>query len=118
MRISDWSSYVCSSDLIGLLGLAPDVYGFCFAAIVVGYMIGAFLSGRFSLGVALERLVQFGTAVQLVGGLACVALYAAGVVPVAGIVGPVGVFIIGTGLGLPHAPASALRPSPHRAGAP
>src|SRR3546814_14509987 len=89
MRISDWSSYVCSSDLIGLLGLAPDVYGFCFAAIVVGYMIGAFLSGRFSLGVGLERMVPFGTAVQLVGGLAGVALYAAGVVTVAGIVGPV-----------------------------
>src|SRR3546814_9273821 len=65
-------------------------------------MIGAFLSGRFSLGVGLERMVQFGTAVQLVGGLAGVALYAAGVVTVAGIVGPVVVFMIGTGLGLPR----------------
>src|SRR3546814_83491 len=82
-------SFISGSSfvLIGLLGLAPDVYGFCFATIVVGYMIGAFLSGRFSLGVGLERMVQFGTAVQLVGGLAGVTLYAAGVVTVAGKIG-------------------------------
>src|SRR3546814_19497934 len=79
-------------------------------------MIGAFLAGRFRLGVGLERMVQFGTAVQLVGGLAGVALYAAGVVTVAGIVGPVVVFMIGTGLGLPNAPAGALGPFPHMAG--
>src|SRR3546814_10145883 len=79
-------------------------------------MIGAFLSGRFSLGVGLERMVQFGTAAQLVGGLAGVALYAAGVVTVAGIVGPVVVFMIGTGLGLPNAQAGAIGPFPHMAG--
>lgn len=103
--------------LIGLLGLAPDVYGFCFAAIVVGYMIGAFLSGRFSLAVGLERMVQLGTAVQLAGGLAGVALYAAGVVTVASIVGPVVVFMIGTGLALPNAQAGAIGPFPRMAGA-
>src|SRR3546814_16292395 len=79
-------------------------------------MIGAFLAGRFRLGVGLERMVQFGTAVQLVGGLAGVALYAAGVVTVAGIVGPVVVFMIGTGLGLPNAQAGAIGPFPHMAG--
>lgn len=112
-------SFISGSSfvLIGLLGLAPDVYGFCFAAIVVGYMIGAFLSGRFSLRIGLERMVQSGTAVQLVGGLAGVALYAAGFVTVAGIVGPVVLFMVGTGLALPNAQAGAIGPFPRMAGA-
>lgn len=103
--------------LIGLLGLTPDVYGFCFAAIVVGYMVGAFLSGRYSLAIGLERMVQLGTAVQLAGGLVGVALYAAGVVTVAGIVGPVVLFMVGTGLALPNAQAGAIGPFPRMAGA-
>jgi MFS transporter, DHA1 family, multidrug resistance protein len=103
--------------LIGLLGLRPDVYGFCFAAIVVGYMIGAFLSGRFGTAVGIERMVQLGTAVQLVGGLAGVGLYAAGIVTIASIVGPVVLFMTGTGLVLPNAQAGAIGPFPRMAGA-
>jgi MFS transporter, DHA1 family, multidrug resistance protein len=111
-------SFISGSSfvLIGLLGLSPDVYGFCFAAIVVGYMIGAFLSGRFTLRLSLERMVQFGTAVQILGGLAGVALYAAGIVTVTSIVGPVVVFMIGTGLVLPNAQAGAIGPFPRIAG--
>jgi DHA1 family bicyclomycin/chloramphenicol resistance-like MFS transporter len=112
-------SFISGSSfvLIGLLGLAPDVYGFCFAAIVVGYMIGAFLSGRFSLQVGLERMVQLGTAVQLAGGLAGVAVYGAGLVTVVSIVGPVVLFMVGTGLALPNAQAGAVGPFPRMAGA-
>lgn len=103
--------------LIGLLGLAPNVYGFCFATIVVGYMVGAFFSGRFSLAIGLERMVQLGTAVQAAGGLLGVALYAAGIVTVTSIVAPVMLFMVGTGLALPNAQAGAIGPFPHMAGA-
>ncbi|MGF1630473.1 MAG: multidrug effflux MFS transporter [Kiloniellaceae bacterium] len=111
-------SFISGSSfvLIGLLGLSPDVYGFCFAAIVVGYMIGAFLSGRFTIAVGLDRMVQLGTAVQLVGGFAGVAIYAAGWITVTGIVGPVVVFMIGTGLAMPNAQAGAIGPFPRMAG--
>ncbi len=112
-------SFISGSSfvLIGLLGLTPDVYGFCFAAIVVGYMIGAFVSGRFTVRIGLERMVQLGTAVQVAGGLAGLALYAADIVTVAGIVGPVAVFMIGTGLAMPNAQAGAIGPFPRMAGA-
>jgi len=103
--------------LIGLLGLAPNVYGFCFATIVVGYMVGAFFSGRFSLAIGPERMVQLGTAVQAAGGLLGVALYAAGIVTVTSIVAPVMLFMVGTGLALPNAQAGAIGPFPHMAGA-
>jgi DHA1 family bicyclomycin/chloramphenicol resistance-like MFS transporter len=102
--------------LIGLLGLSPDVYGFCFAAIVVGYMIGTFISGRYTVKIGLERMVQLGTAVQVAGGLTGVALYLAGIVTVASIVGPVVVFMAGTGLAMPNAQAGAIGPFPRMAG--
>jgi DHA1 family bicyclomycin/chloramphenicol resistance-like MFS transporter len=111
-------SFISGSSfvLIGLLGLSPDVYGFCFAAIVVGYMIGAYLSGRFTVRLSLERMVQIGTAVQVAGGLLGVALYAAGIISVSAVVGPVVVFMIGTGLVLPNAQAGAIGPFPRVAG--
>jgi DHA1 family bicyclomycin/chloramphenicol resistance-like MFS transporter len=112
-------SFISGSSfvLIGLLGLSPDVYGFCFAAIVVGYMIGTFLSGRSTLSLGLERMIQLGSAVQLAGGLAGVGLFLAGVVTVASIVGPMVVFMIGTGLVMPNAQAGAIGPFPRTAGA-
>ncbi|MEO3427702.1 multidrug effflux MFS transporter [Pelagibius sp. CAU 1746] len=111
-------SFISGSSfvLIGLLGLTPDVYGFCFAAIVVGYMIGTFLSGRLTVRLGLERMVQIGTAVQVAGGLAGIALYLAGIVTVPGIVGPVMVFMAGTGLAMPNAQAGAIGPFPQMAG--
>src|SRR3546814_15438578 len=80
-------------------------------------MIGTFRSGRFSLRVGLERMVQLGTAVQVLGGLAGVALYAADVVTVAGIVGSVVLFMVGTGLAMPNAQAGDIGPFPRMAGA-
>ena len=102
--------------LIGLLGLSPDVYGFCFAAIVVGYMAGAFVSGRLTVQLGLERMVQLGTAVQVAGGLGGVGLLLLGEVSVAGIVGPVAVFMVGTGIAMPNAQAGAIGPFPRVAG--
>lgn len=111
-------SFISGSSfvLIGLLGLSPDVYGFCFAAIVVGYMAGTFVSGRYTVAIGLERMVQLGTAVQVAGGLAGVALHLGGIVSVASIVGPVVVFMAGTGLAMPNAQAGAIGPFPRMAG--
>ncbi|MEQ8355602.1 MAG: multidrug effflux MFS transporter [Kiloniellaceae bacterium] len=111
-------SFISGSSfvLIGLLGLSPEVYGFCFAAIVVGYMAGAFLSGRLTTRAGLERMVQLGTAVQVFGGLAGLGIFLLGVVTVAGIVLPVAVFMAGTGIVMPNAQAGAIGPFPRMAG--
>ncbi len=102
--------------LIGLLGLSPDVYGFCFAAIVVGYMAGTFLSGRLTLALGLERMVQLGTAVQVAGGAAGLGLLLLDSVTLAGIVLPVVVVLLGTGRAMPNAQAGAIGPFPRAAG--
>ncbi len=101
---------------IEVLGLAPDVYGFCFAAIVVGFMIGAFASGRLTTALGIERLVLAGAGLGLAGGLAAPLLTFAGVLSVAGILIPVFVFMVGAGLMLPNAMAGAIGPYPRMAG--
>lgn len=111
-------SFISGSSfvLIGLLGLTPDLYGYCFAAIVVGYMIGTFGSGRLTRRLGLERMISLGGAVQCFGGLLGVVLYGAGFFSVVSIVGPVALFMIGAGLVLPNAQAGALGPFPKNAG--
>lgn len=111
-------SFISGSSfvLIGLLGLTPDLYGYCFAAIVVGYMIGTFGSGRLTKRLGLERMISLGGAVQCLGGLLGVVLYGAGFFSVVSIVGPVALFMIGAGLVLPNAQAGALGPFPKNAG--
>ena len=101
---------------IEVLGLAPNVSGFCFAALVVGYMIGAFVSGRLTTALGIERLVLAGAGLGLAGGLAAPLLTFAGVLSVAGILIPVFVFMVGVGLMLPNAMAGAIGPYPRMAG--
>ncbi len=95
--------------LIDVLGLSPDRYGLCFGAVVVGYMIGTFASGRLSLAVGLDRLILTGTLVAL--GLAL-----SGVLGVAAVVAPTFLYLIGAGLMLPNAIAGAIGPYPTMAG--
>ena len=103
--------------LIDVLGLPPERYGLCFAAVVVGYMIGSFASGRLTLRFGLERMVALGALIVLVAGLLSGGLTLFGHLSVAGLVGPVFLFLLGAGLVLPNAVAGAIGPFPDRAGA-
>ena len=101
---------------IEVLGLSPDRYGLCFAVIVVGYMAGAFASGRLTLRLGIERLVLAGGLIGLAGGGAAAACAFAGLIGVAEIVAPVFLFMVGVGLMLPNAMAGAIGPYPRMAG--
>lgn len=102
--------------LIEVLGLSPDQYGLCFAAVVVGYMIGTFASGRLSSALGLDRLMLAGALIGLAGGALALALALAGILDVAAVVAPVFLFMIGAGLMLPNAIAGAIAPYPMMAG--
>jgi DHA1 family bicyclomycin/chloramphenicol resistance-like MFS transporter len=102
--------------LIEVLGLSPDQYGLCFAAVVAGYMIGTFASGRFSLALGLERLMLAGALIGLAGGALALGLALSGLLDVAAVVAPVFLFMIGAGLMLPNAIAGAIAPYPMMAG--
>ncbi len=103
--------------LIEVLGLPPERYGLCFAAVVAGYMIGAFTSGRLTLRLGLERLIAVGAVIGLAAGLLAAGLTLFAAPTVAGLVAPVFLYLIGAGLMLPNAMAGAMGPFPERAGA-
>ncbi|MGF7172538.1 multidrug effflux MFS transporter [Azospirillum doebereinerae] len=102
--------------LIGRMHLSPAQYGLSFGAVVLGYIVGSFLAGRLTRKVGGARMIRTGTAVSLAGGLAGGALALAGVEHIAAIVGPVFLFILGSGLTLPNATANAVGPYPTMAG--
>lgn len=103
--------------LIEVAGLSPEAYGFCFAAAVLGYMVGTLISGRFGQRLGQERTLAIGVALSLLSGLAGLALALAGANGVAAVVAPVGGYLVGCGLMLPNALAGALRHYPRMAGA-
>lgn len=99
---------------VDMLGLSPRAYGFCFSAVVLGFILGARTSGR------LQRddraCVALGALLNLIGGLCMVGVLAGGWFTPAGILVPMILFMIGMGLLLPRAGAGAVAPFPAQAG--
>ena len=108
--------------LVERIGMPPSAYGFCFAAVVLGYIIGTLGAGRLTRRVGVDRLILAGGMIAAASGLAMIGLawnVAAGS-QLAGalrIVLPMLVYMIGIGLILPSALAGAIGPYPRRAGA-
>jgi DHA1 family bicyclomycin/chloramphenicol resistance-like MFS transporter len=102
--------------LIGTLGVAPTVYGFCFAAVAVGIMSGSFITSRLAGRVPGDRLIIVGTGLGAAAGGAMAGLAWAGVIGVAPVIAPMFFFALGLGLSNPNAVAGAVGPYPHMAG--
>ena len=102
--------------LIGVLGVAPDVYGLCFGLVAFGLMTGSFLTARLTARAGIDRLIFAGTCVGAVGGGLMAALAWGGIWTVAAVIGPMYVFAVGVGIVLPAAVAGAIGPFPRTAG--
>jgi DHA1 family bicyclomycin/chloramphenicol resistance-like MFS transporter len=100
---------------IEVFGLAPDVYGYCFASIVVGFMIGAQIASRLSVGPV--RAVAIGATLNLIGGAAMLIAVAGGFATIATVLAPMILYMVGMGIVLPSAQAGAIGPFPRQAGA-
>jgi DHA1 family bicyclomycin/chloramphenicol resistance-like MFS transporter len=102
--------------LIQGLGVAPAVYGFCFAAVAVGIMSGSFVTSRLAGRVPGDRLILIGTGLGATAGLVMAALAWSGLRGVAVVIAPMFFFSLGLGLANPNAVAGAVGPYPHMAG--
>ena len=106
--------------LIDLLGVSPDVYGFCFGLVAIGFMIGAFFTGRLTGRWGIDRMILTGGALSAGAGLALAGLGWLGLAPglggVAGIVAPMTLYAVGGGMIMPSAMAGAIGPFPRMAG--
>lgn len=102
---------------INVLGLAPHLFGVCFAVAVAGYIAGTIFSARTVMRLGIERMVLAGAVICSLGGLAMAALALAGVETVWSVLGPMMLYCVGVGLVMPNSMAGAIGPFPTMAGA-
>ncbi len=111
-------AYISGSPfvLIEVFGVPSDRYGYLFGLSAFALMTGAFINARLVHRVSAGAILWVGVALQLCGGaaiLGCAMLPLGGV---AGIVGPVLLYVLGMAMTMPHAIARAMEPVPHMAG--
>jgi DHA1 family bicyclomycin/chloramphenicol resistance-like MFS transporter len=112
-------SFISGSSflLIDVVGLSPAAYGFAFAAVVLGYMVGTFTSGRIGHRLGSERLLALGVLCTCVAGASGLVLAVTVTPGVVSILVPMTLYLVGCGLMMPNAMAGALRYYPRMAGA-
>ncbi len=103
--------------LIRVLGQHATEFGFSFATMVAGYLVGTVVCRRFVIRRGLQRTIFAGAGLQAVAGLAMAALALAGVHVPAAIVVPMFFYGMAHGMIQPPAQSGAVAPFPHSAGA-
>ena len=112
-------SFISASSFIfiGLMGVSPNLYGVCFAAVAVGYMAGTFLAGRVTTRIGINPLVKLGTLIAMIAGTLMIAIVLSGYLSVESILVPMIIYMFGFGLMHPNALAGAIGLLETRAGA-
>lgn len=107
---------VGSFVIIGVLGVAPDRFGYLFFFIALGYASGGLIAGKLVSRIGVTAMIGFGVTLGTLVGATGFTLSYLGVETIPAVVGPIiGVFFA-CGFVLPSATAGALMPFPHIAG--
>ena len=111
-------AYLGGAPFVGdrVFGLDPAVLGLYFGAPAVGYMLGNFVSGRFSTRIGVNRMVLWGTLINAGGIGANLALFYLGHGTPLTFFGLMTLMGLGNGMVIPNATAGALSVRPHLAG--
>ena len=111
-------AYLGGAPFVGdrVFGLDPATLGIYFGAPAIGYFLGNFISGRFSVRVGVNRMVLWGTLFNAGGiGLNLLIFYAGLGTPLS-FFGLMTLMGLGNGMLIPNATAGALSVRPHLAG--
>src|SRR5215212_2835657 len=103
--------------MIELMGRSPAEYGFYFAIVPSGYILGNFASGRFAGRVGPNRMILTGTSIALGSVTVMAAAFAMGFMHPAALFLPTFFVGAGNGLVLPSGVAGAVSVKPDVAGA-
>lgn len=103
--------------LIRLLGVPTDLYGYCFAFGVTGYLSGTLLCRRLLVRIGLARSLMIGATLTLASGLLFFAMAMAGIVHWTLVVGCLFLTMFAHGINFPCAQTGAVAPFPREAGA-
>jgi len=97
-------------------GLSASAYGLFFVMNIAGYVLGSFLTGRFSVRVGIVPMILWGNVIALAAVAAAVAMGLAGMTHPLSLFGPMAVLGLGNGLALPNLIAGAVGVRPQLAG--
>lgn len=99
-----------------VLGLDAESIGAYFAIIAVGYMLGSFMSGRYTRVFGITRMMIWGSFIAAIGALIPMLLFLTGYVDPLAFFGPTFLVGMGNGMTLPSANAGMVSVRPHLAG--
>lgn len=97
---------------VNVMGRSATEYGVWFIVVSIGYMIGNFLSGRYSERIGNDRMVQVGNVFTLAGALACLAFALFGIFNPAALFIPMLFCALGNGLTIPNGTIRAISIDP------
>ncbi|MBK5947538.1 Bcr/CflA family drug resistance efflux transporter [Rhodobacter veldkampii DSM 11550] len=111
-------AYLGGAPFVGgeVFHLSPATLGYYFAAPAIGYALGNFLSGRFSVRMGMDRMIWLGTLAGTLGLGLATGLTLAGVSHPVVFFSGIGVLALGNGLTLPNANAGMMSVRPELAG--
>lgn len=102
--------------LIGVLGVAPENFGFLFMFVSVGFMSGALIGGRLTKRQGILRMMTAGVWIGVSAASVGLILALMGVTHLAAVIAPVSMVFFSCALVFPNATAGALGPFPDMAG--
>jgi DHA1 family bicyclomycin/chloramphenicol resistance-like MFS transporter len=102
--------------VIGVLGVAPDKFGYLFFFVAIGYASGGLLAGKLVARVGVTNMIGIGVGLGLSIGIVGLALSINETQTIAAVVVPVVGVFFACGFVLPAATAGALMPFPEIAG--
>ncbi len=111
-------AYLGGGPFVGdqVFGMDPATFGIYFGAPAVGYFIGNFLSGRYSIRFGVNNMVLTGSLICAAGITLNLCLFALGLGTPLGFFGLMSLMGLGNGMVIPNATAGALSVRPHLAG--
>lgn len=101
---------------VTIMGRSAIEYGLWFILVSIGYMIGNFLSGRFSERVGNDRMVLFGNALTFFGAALCLVLALFGLLTPVALFSPMLLCALGNGLTIPNGTIRAISIEPKLVG--
>lgn len=103
--------------VIELMGRSPAEYGFYFALVPSGYILGNFVTARFAVTIGQNRMFLTGMTISLLGVGSMAAAFAAGLGHPLALFAPMFLIGVANGLVLPNGIAGAVSVKPDAAGA-
>lgn len=111
-------AYLGGAPFVGsvVFGMAPAELGVYFGAPAVGYFLGNYISGRYSVRIGVNRMIFWGCLMNSAGVAVSILVFVAGAGSALSFFGFMTFVGLGNGMTIPNATAGMLSVRPHLAG--